>query len=113
MSRWLHLAHKTALAFGRHSHFLVGAVAIKGGAVLGTEANFARKAFPALQAGHAEERLVNRLRDSARGATVYVVRHNKKMSRPCPRCWAALVRSGVSRVVYLDWLGQTVTEKVA
>ena len=37
---------------------------------------------------------------NVRGATVYIARSTGRLSRPCNRCYAELIRRGVKEIVY-------------
>lgn len=54
---------------------------------------------------HAEIDALRKIKNP-RGATIYVARVNKRgqtrLSRPCDRCYQAIVDAGVGRIVYTD-----------
>jgi tRNA(Arg) A34 adenosine deaminase TadA len=96
-----------------HLKYRMGAVAIKGGRVLGASHNRPRNT-PQVAGDnnwqecseHAEQALV-RMRDDLQGAVVYVARldarGNSTLARPCIRCYEGLVKAGARRVV---WTGR-------
>lgn len=106
MTRWLRIANKTAQQGKHHSH-RVGAVVVRGGKVLASAYNISRPFGRDNGGRHAEERALNNLdgRDFS-GATLYVTRYGRTMSRPCPQCMEAIVRANIKKVVYLDWSGR-------
>lgn len=59
---------------------------------------------------HAEARALKN--KSFPGAVLFSARAGRRMSRPCPACWRAMQRAGIARVVYYDWNGNIVEEKV-
>lgn len=104
MNRWIQLALKRALG-SDHPFQQVGAVVVRGGAVLGSACNSSRY-------GHcAEVRALGQVKDAA-GATVYVMRSNKRLSRPCGRCQLVLRTRGVRDAVYASLDGSWVRERV-
>lgn len=94
----------------------MGALLIKGGQVICSSANMSRP-FGKLNRGfHAEERLL-KSQKNAKGATLVVVRLNKHkkpatMSRPCPKCWPLVLASGVKKVIYINWDGCVIVERI-
>lgn len=97
-----------AISDCRYKH---GAVAVKGGRVLGVGVNSSRNMrelydlLPAnARSEHAEEALLRVIGDSAKGATVFVARVSRsgeeRMSKPCSNCTILLKEAGVRRVVY-------------
>jgi deoxycytidylate deaminase len=54
---------------------------------------------------HAEIDALKKIKN-ARGATIYVARINKggqpRFSRPCDRCYEAIVDAGIDKVIYTD-----------
>lgn len=105
MNRWLNLAHKLTID-SDHSDQKMGAVIVRGGAVLSKAANRQR------WGSHAEIRALSKIGYEAHGATVYVVRENRRTSRPCPMCHLELKRAGVRSVVYLDYNGNPIKERI-
>lgn len=56
---------------------------------------------------HAEQAVINKVfyqADRAEGTTLYVVRVSKtgqrRLARPCHRCYTAIVQAGIKTVVY-------------
>jgi len=105
-ARWLTAALVTAeQSTGPHRH---GAVLVRGNRVVGRGWN---RVQPPPAAGvqpwhikwrHAEEAAVMDAGDEAVGAALYVARFSEVygavLSEPCPRCWKAIRRFGISRV---------------
>lgn len=108
MRRWLSLALKVS-AQALHPQHRLGAVVVRGGHVLAKAANIARP-LDSGHRGHAEVRALQQT--DATGATLYVVRSNGRMSRPCPACWQAIRAAGVRQVIYLDANGASCIEAV-
>lgn len=77
------------------------AVIVKGGRVLSIGANMGWK--------HAETRAIRPHRDY-KGATIYVMRENERVSRPCNDCQKKIVRAGIKRAIYISWDRTVVTE---
>lgn len=108
-------AHRQSLR-GRHKDCLVGAILMKGGNVLDRASNLSRAYGEKNRGFHAEERLLKKYRDCT-GCTLVVVRSNRNgklstMSRPCAKCWPLVVSRNIKKVVYVDWNGSIVTERV-
>lgn len=103
MRRWYDLALKLS-ATSLHD-YQMAAVIVSGGRVLACGVN-ARQV-----GGHAELRAIHNKGDF-RGATIYVARRGGKMSRPCDKCWAVIREVGIERMVYANWAGELVTERV-
>jgi cytidine deaminase len=82
----------------------MAAVAIRGGVVISVASNH-RKRF-----GHAELRLASRTNDLT-GATVYVMRWNKRVSRPCAMCRETMKFRGVKKAVFIDENGKVAEER--
>lgn len=110
------MAYKTSLS-GKHSAAKIGAVLVKGGRIIDKESNLSRP-FGDLNRGfHAEERLLKRCKHTAEGSTLVVVRSNYKgklstMSRPCKKCFPLVKSTGIKKIIYIDWNGNIVVEKV-
>jgi deoxycytidylate deaminase len=88
-----------------------GSVIVKGGRVISTGHNKDRN-HPKIVSSehiktdcsvHAEIDALKRAKD-ANGATVYIARINKRGeardSRPCKRCYKALLTNGVKKIIY-------------
>lgn len=101
MNRWYSLALRLC-AESTHTTRMA-CVIVKGGRVLALATNRAE------QHQHAEARALRQKGDFT-GATVYVAREGRRMSRPCELCCAGLKAAGVIRAVYADWTGQLTTE---
>lgn len=105
MLRWFTLALKIAEE-SNHPVHKVGAVLIRGGSVLATEAN--QHAW----GRHAEMRCLRPHMD-AKGTTLFIARRGTRMSRPCERfCMPAIKRAGVSKIVYAGWDNKIVIEEL-
>lgn len=104
MKKWIQLALKKARG-SDHPFQQVGAVVVRGGAVLASACNTSRY-------GHcAEVRALGKVADAA-GATVYVARRNRRFSRPCGRCQVVLRARGVRDAVYANPEGLWIRERV-
>lgn len=68
------------------------AVIVKGGAVLsvGINRNY----------NHAERRAIRPHVDYS-GSTIYVMRHNGRISRPCVDCQRIILEAGIGRAVFI------------
>jgi tRNA(Arg) A34 adenosine deaminase TadA len=121
--QWIDLAVKLAIdSQCRTKH---GAVIVRANSVLAVGTNRFRNHFPMPPdqwvknspacTVHAEMAALRRVRDAS-DTTVYVARVSRqgvaRLSRPCDRCWLALVRAGVRRVVYTVNPGVQAVEKI-
>ncbi len=100
---------------GRHKDALVGALLIRGGSVVARASNMSRPFGCSNRGFHAEERVLKN-RD-ARGLTLVVVRANRNgkpatMSRPCEKCLPLIIKKGVKKVIYINWNGNFVEERI-
>jgi tRNA(Arg) A34 adenosine deaminase TadA len=112
MKNWLKLAMKVAKQ-GRHAKYKLGAVAIRGGAVLLFAANQSKPWGPENGGRHAEARVCqNKNGRCLRGATIYVARLGGGLSKPCKKCFAALQKAGISKMVYFNDDGQIIMERI-
>lgn len=114
INRWISQAHKESLS-GRHKDQLIGVLLMKGGKVLARASNLSRPFGECNRGFHAEERILRHR--CAKGCTLVVVRSNRKgqvstMSRPCKKCFPLVQASGVKKIVYVDWDGKIVVERV-
>jgi len=114
ISRWIEQARRESL-FGRHKDQLIGALLMKGGKVIARASNLSRPYGDCNRGFHAEERLLRKR--CAKGCTLVVVRSNRRgqpstMSRPCHKCFPLVQSSGVKKIVYVNWEGQIVVERV-
>jgi tRNA(Arg) A34 adenosine deaminase TadA len=109
--RYLSRAAQEASA-SEHPRWLLGAVLVRGGSVVAVAHNVRRNS-PHLTQGapgtslHAEQAVINKVfyqADRAEGTTLYVVRVSKtgqrRLARPCHRCYTAVVEAGIKTVVY-------------
>lgn len=111
---WIEQARKESL-YGRAKDQLVGCILIRGGQVIARASNLSRPYGEDNRGFHAEERVLRHR--CAKGCILIVVRSNSKgqrstMSRPCKRCYPLVQRSGIKKVVYVDWSGSVVVERV-
>jgi tRNA(Arg) A34 adenosine deaminase TadA len=95
-----------------HEKWRVGAVIVRGGAVLSTGYNRYRNSPSIVQLDgvsyHAEEAAL-RMVGNAEGATIYVARVTKtgllSLARPCPKCVPKLKEAGIHSMVWTHPLG--------
>jgi deoxycytidylate deaminase len=104
----------------KHSdyRFKIGAVIVKKGKPLAVGFN-QNKTHPSVQYTiHAEvDALLTCEKEHATGSTVYIYREHldgtPALARPCPNCFIALRRAGVSKVIYtIDYPPFYLTEMV-
>lgn len=81
-----------------HRRHALGAVVVRGGAVLAAAANGGRK-------GQCAERRALR-RGVYEGASLYVARSNGLCSKPCADCQSAIKRAGIKVVWFVNADGQ-------
>ena len=60
---------------------------------------------------HAETRALRPHMD-LRGCDIYVMRHNGRISRPCPNCQAKVIKAGINRCYYIGLDGSIVEERL-
>jgi deoxycytidylate deaminase len=86
-----------------HRRHAMGAVVVRGGAVLAAAANGGRK-------GQCAERLALRWKGASAGrfagASLYVARSNGLCSKPCADCQSAIKRAGIKVVWFVNANGQ-------
>jgi pyrimidine deaminase RibD-like protein len=108
--RFLELAARNAAL--SNCPFKHGALVVRGGSILSSAPNKHRNPPTIDYLGSSVHAEVAALRGThAAGATLYVVRlapSGLALSRPCPRCWTAIERSGVKAVVYSTGSGYAV-----
>lgn len=92
--RFLAMALKVS-AKSTHPQHRMGAVVIKGGAVINTACNLAS------WESHAERRAVRPHMDME-GCTLYIVRKNLRCSAPCSACREALIEAGIKCIIYYN-----------
>jgi deoxycytidylate deaminase len=90
----------------------MGCVIVSNGRVLSTAANYSRGTSIIDLNGHAEVRAIRKC-NYCMGATLVIARINNRMSRPCKNCLKKIIEAGISRIVYQDWLGHTVVERIS
>jgi pyrimidine deaminase RibD-like protein len=74
----------------------MAAVVARGGKVISCKTNLLGK--------HAEVRALRPHLDCT-NSTVYVMRSNGRVSKPCPKCMKILKKSGVKKAVYINLKG--------
>ena len=104
MKRWFKLALKQTQK-STHSKHKVGAVIIKGGAVLSAAHN--RGAW-----WRCGELRAIKIKGNYEGATILVARSNMGCSRPCIRCQKVIKEAGIKSMGYINKQGNFVLEKV-
>jgi deoxycytidylate deaminase len=104
MERWIEFARKVGLE-SPHPKFRLGAVVCRGGQVLAFAPNLARW-------GRCAERRCLVRNIDFRGATIYIVRTNFRMSRPCVHCLERIKETGIKKMVYLNDSGEIVQERL-
>ena len=101
MNRWLDLAWKlTSQSQAKQQR--MAAIVVRGGAVLSVGINH--------RFNHCERRALRPHHDYS-GATIYIARHNKLLSRPCDDCQKLLIYAGIRQAVYNSSCGNVVTER--
>lgn len=95
-----------------HPRWNLGAVIVRGSAIISTAVNVSRNSPHLLEGGpgtsfHAEECVLRRLTyqaDRAEGCMLYVARVNRqgmrRLARPCQRCYQTITQAGIRSVVY-------------
>lgn len=90
-----------------------GAVVVSGGSIISLGIN-SMKNNPAFisehhihdASVHAEVDALRKIKKNLKGATIYVARVNRQgypmISRPCDRCYEAIVDAGITKIVYTD-----------
>lgn len=112
MSRWVKLALKLTQYSKRHQHKMA-AVIVRGGSVISSATN-----SHAIEHGtwsyskHAEARAIHPHQDMS-GGTIVIAREGNRMSKPCPKCMELIRKAGISKIVYSNWDGEIVSERVA
>lgn len=104
MSRWLSIAFKMAERSTHPKHQLA-ALVVKGGAIISAAVNLHRR-YRCAEARALRPHL------DLEGATLYVVRANGRISKPCPNCARMIEKARISEVVYIDSMRNAVKEKV-
>ena len=111
MNRWLKLANKVSQG-SNHNHQL-GAVVVRGGAVLAVAFNISRPYGIDNGGRHAEERVLhNKDGRNFKGATLYVCRWGSRASKPCPKCMKAIIEAGIKKIVYFNYVHEMIVERV-
>lgn len=104
-----------------HPRWHLGAVVVRGSSIISTARNVPRNSPHLLEGGpgtslHAEINALRKLTyqaDRAEGCTIYVVRISRKgerkLARPCSRCYAAIRAAEIKTIVYsLDTPGYAI-----
>lgn len=114
MNSYIEFAYKLA-AFSTHKRQKMAAVVVRGGAILSAAYNMcSSNQSNNIQKGHkCCERRALRPHLDTRGATIIVVRQNGGMSKPCVLCQRVIQEAGIKKVVYTDWNGEIVINKVS
>ncbi len=94
-----------------HDKHKMAAVIIQGGRVVSLAPN-GKSIWHGGQKSsrHAECRAIGQ--NHFKDATLIVARSNGSRSAPCPNCLRRIINAGISRVVYADWDGRLIIEKV-
>ncbi len=98
LPRWLNLALRVS-EDSTHDQFKMGCVIVKSGSILALAANHHQ------WGRHCEKRALSRI-DNAEGSTIYVMRANRRISKPCFRCLLLLKEKQIRKAVYINRLGQ-------
>lgn len=111
MNRWYRLALKISQK-SEHDKFRMGAVIVRGGAVLSLAANSAAIRWGDTRGSrHAEHRAIQPDNDYT-NSTIIIARSNRSMSKPCPACQAKIRAAGITRVIYANWDGSLTDERI-
>ena len=112
MENYFNIARKIAKR-GQHSKYKMGAVVVRGGAVLSMAHNLGRETQHGVpnRGRHAEERALSPHRDFT-GATMCVARLDAKISKPCDRCMQKIKEAGIRKVIYVDNDGNITVQNV-
>lgn len=94
MSAFIDLAYKVAKR-STHPKHRMSAVLYRGGAILSVATNTG-------EWGQCCERRAIKPYMDLRGATLLVVRSNKKLSYPCPECRKVIKEVGIKKIIYID-----------
>jgi len=105
MNSYIELAYKIS-SRSKHKQHHLACVIIRGGSVLSMAANLN-------EWNKCSERRALKKHMDFNGASLIVVRSNKKMSKPCIKCQKAIKRAGIKKVIYIDWDGNIKVEKVS
>lgn len=98
LPNWLAVAHRLSLD-STHPEQKMASVLVRGGRVLSLAVN-----SPAW-GRHAESRTLAKISDTI-GSTIYVMRSNRRISKPCHMCEELLRLRGVKKAIYINALGQ-------
>ncbi len=100
MNRYLDIARQLSHE-SDHKAQKMAAVVVRGGAIVSVGINRSGKC--------AEKRALRPHRDFE-GADIYVARSNGRISRPCAKCQALLIKAGIRRAHYVALDGSIVQE---
>ncbi len=104
LNGWLKVAHKLSLD-STHPQHKMAAVIVRGGNVLSLAVNSHS------WGRHSEVRAISKV-DDVRGATVYVMRANRRISKPCKMCGLILKERGISKAIYINKDGEIEEMKI-
>lgn len=102
MTRFVNLALEVSEE-SNNKHFKLGAVVVKGGRVLSKAAN---KGW-----NDAEARALRPHVDFS-GATIIVMRRNRRTSKPCASCMEKIFKAKISNIIYTNRDGEIVKERI-
>lgn len=106
--RWVRVALSLAKSSNHPTHRM-SAIVVRGGNVVSKAFNVVKSPHTLNLPNHAEARAL-RNKGSFEGSTIYIVRNNCRMSKPCPHCLAKIREAGIAKVIYFDWSGNMVQE---
>lgn len=104
MNRYVNIALRLSSKSNHRIHKMC-ALLIKGGAIVSVGINDSRWGH------HAEKHALHGLPDNV-GGTLVVARKGNRMSRPCDKCLELIKSKGVEKIVYTNWEGKPVLERV-
>lgn len=95
MDKYLRIAYRIVEEHDDSDFHKLAALVVRGGAVVSSGVNLSRQ-------GRCAERRALRPNQDFEGCTLYVVRANGRISKPCKNCMKAINESGVKWVVYIN-----------
>lgn len=95
MDKYLNIAYKLAIENDKEPRHSLAAIIVKGGAIVNVGVNLERQ-------GRCAERRALRPNQDFKGCTLYVVRSNRRISKPCSKCMQAIVNAGIKWLVYIN-----------
>jgi len=102
--RWFELAYKLS-TLSYHENQKMAAIVVSSGRVIAQSCN-------GRQCGQHAEILTIAKASEVAGATIYIARNSKRVSRPCRHCFKLIRRLGLAKMVFIDENGQLVKRKV-